>query len=52
VEDIDIMGEYEWAEEVWRVLVETIEDTQRKLCEGPTSEVQLNGFSVLIQVIL
>jgi len=48
VEDIDTMGEYAWAEAVWRVLVETIEDTQRKLCEGPISEVQLNGFCVLI----
>ena len=51
VEDIDRMGEYAWAEAVWRVLVETIEDTQRKLYEGPISEVQLNGFCVLIQVI-
>jgi len=39
VEDIDTMGEYAWAEAVWRVLVETIEDTQRKLCEGLISEV-------------
>jgi len=52
VEDIDRMGEYAWAEAVWRVLVETIEDTQRKLYEGPISEVQLNGLCVLIQVIL
>jgi len=52
VEDIDGSGEYAWAEAVWRMVVVTIEDTQRKLFEGPISEVQLNGFCVLIQVIL
>ena len=52
VADINTMREYAWAEAVWRVLVETIEDTQKKLSEGPLSEVQLNGFCVLIQVII
>jgi len=52
VEEIDTSGEYAWAEAMWRMVVETIEDTQRKLFEGPISEVQLNGFSVHIQVIL
>jgi len=46
------MGEYAWAEAAWRVLMEMIEDTQKKLCEGPISKVQLNSFCVLIQVIL
>ncbi|KAJ8420616.1 hypothetical protein Cgig2_023143 [Carnegiea gigantea] len=35
VEDIEGMGQYNWAEAVWRVIGETIEDTQRKLCSGP-----------------
>ena len=52
VEDMNAMGEYAWAEAVWRVLVETIEDTQKKLSESPLSEVQLNGFCVLIQVMI
>jgi len=52
VEDMNAMREYAWAEAVWRVLVETIEDTQKKLSESPLSEVQLNGFCVLIQVMI
>ena len=51
VEDMNAMREYAWAEPVWHVLVETIENTQKKLSEGPLSEVQLNGFCVLIQVM-
>ncbi|KAJ8421573.1 hypothetical protein Cgig2_028557 [Carnegiea gigantea] len=49
VEDIQRIGEYNWAEAVWRVVVNTIEDTQKKLCAGPLTEVQLNGFCLLIQ---
>lgn len=49
--DVDGMTEYAWTEAVWRVVVETIKDTQRKLSNGPLSKVQLNGFCVLIQVI-
>ena len=52
VEDMNEIREYAWAEAVWRVLVETIEDTQKKLSKGPLSEVQLNGFCVLIQVMI
>jgi len=52
VEDVDEMAGYAWAEAVWRVLVETMEDTQRKLADGPLSKLQLNGFCLLIQVIL
>ncbi|KAJ8447855.1 hypothetical protein Cgig2_011990 [Carnegiea gigantea] len=44
------MGEYNWAQAVWRVVVDTIEDTQKKLCAGPLIEVQLNGFCLLNQV--
>ena len=38
------MGQYNWV--VWRVVLEMIEDTQKKLRVGPLSEVQLNGFCV------
>ena len=47
-ENIQQIGPYNWAETVWRVIVETTVDTQKKLCAGPLSEVQLNGFSPLI----
>ena len=39
VEDVDGMAGYAWAEVMWRVLVEMMEDTQRKLVDGPLSEV-------------
>jgi len=38
-----------WAEAVCRVLVEAIEEMQRKL-EGLVFDVQMNGFSPLIQL--
>ncbi|KAJ8436519.1 hypothetical protein Cgig2_026634 [Carnegiea gigantea] len=50
VDDVDGMGQYAWAEAIWQVVVESIEDTQRKLARGPLSEVQLNGLCLLIQV--
>jgi len=49
MEDVHGMGEYAWAEAVWHILVEAIEEMQWKL-EGPVSDVQMNGFSLLIQV--
>ena len=49
MEDVRRMNEYAWAEAVWRVLVEAIEEIQRKL-EGSVSDVQMNGFSLLIRV--
>jgi len=47
IEGVCRMGEYAWAEAVWRILIEAIEEMQRKL-EGPILEVQMNGFSLLI----
>ncbi|KAJ8435109.1 hypothetical protein Cgig2_001984 [Carnegiea gigantea] len=38
VDDVDGMGQYAWADAIW------------KLCRGPLSEVQLNGLCLLIQV--
>ncbi|KAJ8425180.1 hypothetical protein Cgig2_010789 [Carnegiea gigantea] len=50
VDDVEGMGQYAWADAIWQVVVDSIEDTQRKLCRGPLSEVQLNGLCLLIQV--
>ncbi|KAJ8422403.1 hypothetical protein Cgig2_029227 [Carnegiea gigantea] len=50
VDDVEGMGQYAWADVTWQVVVDSIEDTQRKLCRGPLSEVQLNGLCLLIQV--
>ena len=52
VDDVDGMGQYAWTEAIWQVVVESIEDTQRKLARGPLSEVQLNGLCILIQARL
>jgi len=52
VDDVDGMGQYAWVEAIWQMVVESIEDTQRKLTRGPLSEVQLNGLCLLIQVRL
>lgn len=50
VEDVQKIGEYNWAQSEWRVVVDTIEEIQKKLCAGPLTEVQLNGFCLLFQV--
>ena len=49
MKDIHGMGEYAWAEALCRILMEAVEGMYRKL-EGPVSDVQINGFSLLIQV--
>ncbi|KAJ8441664.1 hypothetical protein Cgig2_019051 [Carnegiea gigantea] len=49
MQDVRRLGEYAWAEAVWRVLIEAVEEMQRKL-EGHVSDVQMNGFSLLLQV--
>ncbi|KAJ8427794.1 hypothetical protein Cgig2_032853 [Carnegiea gigantea] len=38
IEDVHGVSEYAWAEAVWRVLVEAVEEMQRKL-EGPVSDL-------------
>jgi len=38
MEDVRRMGKYAWPEAVWHVLVEAIEEMQRKL-EGPVFDV-------------
>ncbi|KAJ8446969.1 hypothetical protein Cgig2_006597 [Carnegiea gigantea] len=50
VDDAEGMGQYAWADAIWQVVVDSIEDMQRKLCHGPLSEVQLNELCLLIQV--
>ncbi|KAJ8426477.1 hypothetical protein Cgig2_010416 [Carnegiea gigantea] len=42
VENIKEMGQYNCTEATWRVAVEMIEDTQKKLCVESLTEVQLN----------
>ncbi|KAJ8423547.1 hypothetical protein Cgig2_007078 [Carnegiea gigantea] len=44
-----VSTEYAWAEVIWQVVVESIEDTQSKLARGSLSEVQLNRLYLLIQ---
>ena len=48
-DDVQGMAQYAWAEAVWRYLVDAIEDMQRRL-SNPVSEIQFNGFSLLLQV--
>ncbi|KAJ8440452.1 hypothetical protein Cgig2_013611 [Carnegiea gigantea] len=48
MEDVRGLGEYAWAEAVWRILVETVKEMQQKL-EGPVLDIQMNGFSLLVQ---
>ncbi|KAJ8426989.1 LOW QUALITY PROTEIN: hypothetical protein Cgig2_033847 [Carnegiea gigantea] len=49
MDDVRRLDEYAWAEAMRRVLVEAVEEMQQKL-EGPVLDVQMNGFSLLIQV--
>jgi len=47
MEDVRAMAEYAWAAAMWRILVEAVEEMQRKV-EGPILDVHMNGFSLLI----
>ncbi|KAJ8422652.1 hypothetical protein Cgig2_032400 [Carnegiea gigantea] len=40
-----------WAEAVWRFLFESLEEMQKKLCTGEVFDVQMNGFTQLIQPV-
>ena len=39
VEDVVGLGKYNWAEAVWRVLVESLDEMQQKLARGEVSDV-------------
>ncbi|KAJ8420203.1 hypothetical protein Cgig2_032817 [Carnegiea gigantea] len=39
IEDIEGMGQYNWYKKVWRIIMETIEDIEKKLCDGPSTDV-------------
>ena len=52
VEDVGGLGKYNWAEAVWGVLVESLDEMQQKLARGEVSNVQMSGFTLLIQVCL
>ena len=49
-DDVAGMGQYAWAEAIWQVIVDAIDDAKKKIRSGLFSEVQLNGFCLLIQV--
>jgi len=50
VHDVTGLGKYNWAEAVWRVVVESLDEMQQKLGRGDVSDVQMSGFTLLIQV--
>jgi len=50
IDDVVGMDQYAWAKAIWRVVVDAIDDTNKKIRSGLFSEVQLNGFCLLIQV--
>ena len=52
MEDVQGLRQYAWAEVVWHALVESIEDIQKKLLRGDVPDVQMNGFTFLIEVCL
>jgi len=47
--DVAGMSKYAWAEAIWRYLVEALDDMERRLAHVG-SEIQFNGFSLLLQV--
>ena len=51
VQDVAGLGKYNWAEAVWWVLVESLDEMQQKLARGEVSNVQMSGFTLLIQVV-
>ncbi|KAJ8421347.1 hypothetical protein Cgig2_027955 [Carnegiea gigantea] len=48
VEDVDGVGEYNWAEAVWEFLVHAMEESREKM--GSTKNLQTNGFAMIRQV--
>jgi len=52
VHDVTGLAKYNWAKAVWRVLVKSLDEIQQKLARRDVSDVQMNGFTLLIQVWL
>jgi len=50
MDDVHGLGKYAWAEAMWHVLVESLEEMQNKLLHGEVSNVQINKFTLLILV--
>ena len=48
VEDVDSLGEYNWAAAVWQFLVDAVGETKEKL--RTTKNMQINGFAMVLQV--
>jgi len=52
LEDVAGLGKYNWAEADWPVLMESLDEMQQKLTREEVSDVQMSGFTLLIQVCL
>jgi len=50
VQDVEGLALYNWVEAVWDIFLESLEETQQNLEREDMSDVQMNGFTPLIQV--
>ena len=48
VEDVDRLGEYNWAATIWQFLVDALGETKEKM--RTTKNVQINRFAIVLQV--
>jgi len=48
VEDVDSLGDYNWAAAVWQFLVNALTETKEKM--RTTKNMQINGFVMMLQV--
>jgi len=48
VEDVDRLGDYNWAAAVWQFLVDALGETKEKMRR--TKNVQISGFAIVLQV--
>jgi len=48
VENVDRLGDYNWAATVWQLLVDALGETKEKM--RTTKNVQINGFAMVLQV--
>jgi len=48
VEDVDSLGDYNWAAAIWQFLVDALGETKEKI--RTTKNVQINAFAMVLQV--
>jgi len=48
VEDVDHLGDYDWAAAIWQFLVDAVGETKEKM--RTTKNVQINGFAMVLRV--